>query len=404
MQLREQGFQGSLILVGDETGVPYERPSLSKEFLVAGLDAQPASLRAEEVYRRLRVDRRSGVAVESVVPRDNHVDVVLATGEKLVVDMVVLATGVAPRSLTMAGSDARGVFYLQSVLDASGLRNALRNAESVVVIGGGFVGAETASSARGLGRQVTLIEHGPRLMSRAVSETVSEFYEAQHRSAGVNLLLNTGVEAIGVSAEGDVTSVTTSRGDVLPATCVVAAVGVVPRTELAMAAGLTLDRGFLVVDHQGRSSHPRIFGIGDIALFPHPRGLPERVPIPSVDNASWTAGVVARSLAGDETPLARTTPTFWTEQYGFRTQIAGLSGTRDQSVVRGEPSEGKFSALHYQDGKVIAVESINAIRDYQAVKRAISLGVNIPHDLASWSDLSLGDFVASVLGKARAEP
>lgn len=401
VQLREEGFQGELIVLEEERGGSYERPPLSKEFLAQNLDAAAISARSDSVYDRLQIDRRSGSSVHAIAPGGNDVGVLLSSGEKISVDVVVLATGMAPRQLTMPGSEARGVHHLQGLSDAIALRHALQDAESVVVMGGGFIGAETASSARLINKKVTLIEYGPRLMSRAVSETVSGFYESQHRSAGVELLLETGVQSVDVSPEGRVSSVTTSHGDVVPTTCVVAAIGVVPRTEIALQAGLELDRGFLVVDDQGRSSHPRVFGIGDIALFPHPRGLDERVPIPSVDNASWTAAVVARTLVGDEAPSVRPAPTFWTEQYGLRAQIAGLSQGKDRTVVRGDPTEGKFSVLHYQRDRIIAVEAIGASRDYQAVKRALSLGVNIPADLAAWSDLSLGDFVSSVLGKTQ---
>lgn len=401
VQLREEGFRGALIVLEGERGGPYERPPLSKEFLVQNLDAAAISARSDSVYQRLQINRRSGSSVDAIEPGANDVGVLLSSGEKLSVDVVALATGVAPRQLTMPGSDALGVFNLQGLSDAITLRHALQDAESVVVVGGGFIGAETASSARLMGKEVTLIEYGPRLMSRAVSETVSSFYESQHRSAGVNLLLETGVQSVDVSPEGRVSSVTTSLGDVIPTTCVVAAIGVVPRTEIALQAGLELDRGFLVVDDQGRTSHPRVFGIGDIALFPHPRGLDERVPIPSIDNASWTAAVVARTLVGDEAPSVRPTPTFWTEQYGLRAQIAGLSQANDRSVVRGDPIQGKFSVLHYQHDRMIAVEAIGAPRDYQAVKRALSLGINIPADLAAWSDLSLGDIVSSILGKTQ---
>lgn len=397
-QLREQGFSGAISLIEQSSHAPYERPPLSKGFLTSNLAPTSLTMRMAEFYRLAGITHHLDVAVVGIVPGETHIELLFEDGNTVHSDAVVLATGMQPRPLVCPGADAAGVHYLQSLDDATNLRNCLEAANRVVVIGGGFIGAETAASLRSLGNEVTLIEHGPRLMARAVSEPVSHFYEEAHRSAGVRVLLDNGVDSIEVSGEGKVSGVRTSSGELIASDCVVASVGVRPRTELAEQAGLHTDRGFLVVDERGQSSHPRVYGVGDIALFPHPAGLPERIPIPSTENASWSGGVVARALVGDKTAEAGTVPTFWTEQYGKQTQIAGLLATRDRSVIRGGVVSGAFSVLHYQNGKLIAVEAIGAARDFQAAKKAIGLGLSIPPDVAADDDLNLSEFVAALAG------
>ncbi len=396
-QLRERGFAGSITLIEETAHIPYERPPLSKAFLTDHLEPASLAIRGAAFYQQHQTTHRLGVAVVGMTPTDHHVEVRLDDGDTVKFEAVVLATGMQPRKLTLPGADATGVYYLQGLTDATAIRDALTTAQTVVVIGGGFIGAETAASLRSLGKNTTLIEHGSRLMARAVSEPISHFYEDAHRLAGVQLLLDTGVDSIEVSPEGLVSGVTTSRGDLIPSDCVIASVGVSPRTEIAEEAGLATDRGFLVVNAEGQSSHPRVYGVGDIALFPHPQGATQRIPIPSLDNASWSGGVVAKSLLGDKTPEPRAVPTFWTEQYGKRTQIAGLLTTRDHSVTRGDPSSEGFSVLHYHHEKLIAVEAIGVAHDFQAVKKAIGLDLTIPADLAVSDDLNLPDFVASLV-------
>lgn len=394
-QLRERGFAGSITLIEASAHLPYERPPLSKGFLTDRLEPASLALRGTAFYQQHGTTHRLGMAVVGMRPTDGCVELRCDDGTTIEFDAVVLATGMRPRRLTVPGADATGVHYLQGLDDAVALRDSLDTAQTVVVIGGGFIGAETAASLRSLGKHVTLIEHGPRLMARAVSEPLSHFYEDAHRAAGVRLLLDTGVDAVEVSAEGRVSGVTTSRGERIPADRVIASVGVSPCTDIARAAGLVTDNDFLVVDERGRSSHPRVYGAGDVALFPHPDGATQRVPIPSLDNASWSGGVVARTIMGDETPEPRGVPTFWTEQYGERAQIAGLLSARDHSVTRGDPSSGRFSVLHYLDGKLIAVESVGAPRDFRAVRRAIGSGLTIPAEVAALDSLDLPDFVAS---------
>lgn len=395
-QLRERGFAGSVTLIEETLHIPYERPPLSKEFLTHHLEPSALTIRGAAFYQQHDTTHRLGVAVVGMDPAESHVRLHFDGGSTEDFDAVVWATGMQPRELPVPGADAAGVHYLQGLTDATAIRDSLATVGAAVVIGGGFIGAETAASLRTLGKDVTLIEHGARLMARAVSEPISHFYENAHHAAGVRLLLESGVTSIDASSEGLVSGVRTSDGELIPSDCVIASVGVSPRTEIAHKAGLEVDRGFLVVNAQGQSSHPRVYAVGDIALFPHPRGTTPRTPIPSLDNASWSAGVVAGALMGDNPPERRAVPTFWTEQFGQRTQIAGLLTTRDHSVTRGDPSTGEFLVLHYQEEKLIAVEAIGAAQDFQAVKKAIELDITIPTDLAGWDDLSLTDFVASL--------
>jgi len=392
--LREHDFEGDIVLFDGSPHGPYERPPLSKGFLKGDVSEESLSTRAPAFYDRVGVQLRRGVTVESVAVGEQSVRIVPDQGPALEVDAIVVATGMAPRRLDVPGSSIAGIHYLQSLDDAVSLRDSLPDAASVVVVGGGFIGSESASAMRQRGLSVTLVESGPRLMKRAVSESVSRAFQRQHEAASVRLVLNSGVASVR-SEGGRVVGVETIDGEEIRADLIVAAIGVLPRTEFLNHTHVVLRDGFVVVDEEGRSSHPRVFAAGDVALFPNPRGIEQRTPIPSVDNASWSANTVVRGLLGTSAPEKRPAPTFWTEQYGLRVQIAGLIDPHDESVIRGNEQESSFSVLHYFAGQLVAIEAVAAQADYQAVRRAISAGFTIPPEVAAAPDVDLSDFVAS---------
>lgn len=400
--LREQDFKGDITLFDASTQGPYERPPLSKGFLQGDISKDSLSTRSPAFYDRVGVQLRRGVTVELVEVSEQGVRIIPNQGPALEFDAVVVATGMAPRQLAVPGSTASGIHYLQSLEDAVLLRDALLDAASVVVVGGGFIGSESASSINQRGLNVTLIESGSRLMKRAVSEAVSHVFQRQHEAAGVRLMLNSGLVSVS-SEDGRVVGVQTIDGENIQADLIVASIGVRPRTEFLDQTGIVLQNGFVVVDEEGRSSHPRVFAAGDVALFPNPRGVGEPTPIPSVDNASWSANIVVRGLLGTSVPEKRSAPTFWTKQYGLEVQIAGLIEPRDHSVIRGNEQGSSFSVMHYFAGKLVAIEAVAAQRDYQAGAKAISDGFTIPPEVAVSSDVDLSDFVFSTSQGRRSE-
>lgn len=400
--LREQDFKGDITLFDASTQGPYERPPLSKGFLQGDISKDSLSTRSPAFYDRVGVQLRRGVTVELVEVSEQGVRIIPNQGPALEFDAVVVATGMAPRQLAVPGSTASGIHYLQSLEDAVLLRDALLDAASVVVLGGGFIGSESASSINQRGLNVTLIESGSRLMKRAVSEAVSHVFQRQHEAAGVRLMLNSGLVSVS-SEDGRVVGVQTIDGENIQADLIVASIGVRPRTEFLDQTGIVLQNGFVVVDEEGRSSHPRVFAAGDVALFPNPRGVGEPTPIPSVDNASWSANIVVRGLLGTSVPEKRSAPAFWTKQYGLEVQIAGLIEPRDHSVIRGNEQGSSFSVMHYFAGKLVAVEAVAAQRDYQAGAKAISDGFTIPPEVAVSSDVDLSDFVFSTSQGRRSE-
>jgi 3-phenylpropionate/trans-cinnamate dioxygenase ferredoxin reductase subunit len=356
--LRDKGFPGRVVLVGDEPGVPYQRPPLSKAYLKGTAGDEALRLRPEDFFAEKDIQLVAGRVCS--LDRDGA-QAVLEDGSKLGYDHLVLATGARNRTLPVPGADLDGVLMLRTREDADRLRSELEGARDVVVIGGGFIGLEFASHA---GRPVTVVEAQDRLLARVASPEVSEFFARLHRDAGHTVLLGTGVTAL--HGEGRVESVELSDGRQLPADLVVVAVGVVPETGLAEAAGLPVTNG-VVVDEHLRTEDPKIFAIGDCANFPCVQaGSATRLE--SVQNAVDQARSVAASITGGSAPYD-SLPWFWTDQTSAKLQIVGILANADQTVVTGDLAEGKFSVLSFRDGVLIAVESVNRPADHIAARR-----------------------------------
>jgi 3-phenylpropionate/trans-cinnamate dioxygenase ferredoxin reductase subunit len=276
--------------------------------------------------------------------------------------------------LTVPGANLDGVTYLRTADDATELRALQSDAESVVVIGGGFIGLEAAAVARTQGKTVTVVEAADRLIGRAVAPVVSEFYRAAHERRGTTVLTQAAVAGFRES-DGRVVAVLLADGTELPADLVVVGVGVVPRTELAEKIGLECDGG-IVVDSRARTSHPLVVAAGDCTTQPHPLTGVGRVRIESVNNAVSQATVAAASLMG-RAELPPNVPWFWSNQGDLRLQIAGLSTGFDETVVRGEPDSEKFSVLYYREDRLLAVDAVNSPPDYMVVRKALDRGATI---------------------------
>ncbi|QJY48108.1 NAD(P)/FAD-dependent oxidoreductase [Pseudonocardia broussonetiae] len=376
--LREQGFAGRVTVVGREEHAPYERPPLSKSYLGATpVDERHLGLRAGGWYADRGIVLRLGEEVREI-DRTAAV-VVLGSGDRLPYDHLVLATGTRARTLPIEGGDLDGVVVLRGLDDARLLRRHLDRARTVLAVGAGFIGLEVAAAAHQRGVRPVVLDVASRVMERAVTSTTSRFFADAHRAQGTDLRLRTGVGALR-GRHGLVTSAVTTDGAEIQADLVVVAVGVVPDTALARAAGLRTDDG-VVVDAHLRTSDPAISAVGDCARFPEPvSGRSARLE--SVQAATDHARCVAARLAGRPEPYAAV-PWFWTHQGPLKLQIAGLGGDLDREVVRGDPAQGRFSVFGFRDGRLATVESVGRPADHVAARRLLAAGAGPTPDQAA---------------------
>jgi 3-phenylpropionate/trans-cinnamate dioxygenase ferredoxin reductase subunit len=363
--LRQEGFGGRVLLFGDEPGLPYQRPPLSKSYLAGDSGRDELWLRPEEFYRKQQIELVTGAPVATIDRRGRCLR--LANGDEIGFDRLVLATGARNRPLPVPGADLDGVLGLRTLADTDLLRQRLDNARDAVVIGAGFIGLEFAAVAGAAGAAVHIVELTPHPMGRVVSPAVSQFYAEAHRGWGSELLLGTGVARI-LGDNGRVTGVETGDGRLLPADFVLVCIGVVPNTELAAEAGLAVDNG-IVIDEFLATSEPAISAIGDCANFPT-RFAPVRVRLESVQNAVDQARGVAANIAGKPAPYDKV-PWFWSDQGDLKLQIAGLAISCDRHVVRGDPESRSFSVFCYRGGRLVAVESVHRPADHIAARRLL---------------------------------
>ncbi|WP_422020896.1 NAD(P)/FAD-dependent oxidoreductase [Roseibium sp.] len=362
--LRQGGFEGALRLIGDEAHPPYQRPPLSKKFLAGEIGAEGLWLRPPAFYTTNTIDH---IPNTSVVGIDRSAKrVLLENGDTISYGKLVLATGTKARLLPIKGSDKDGVVTLRSIGDVDAIRDRLSKSQNLVIIGAGYIGLEVAAVARALGKDVWVIEAQDRPMKRVVSETVSGFFAKLHSDNGVQLRLNTGIEAL----EGGeaVESIKLSNGDSVPADLVLVAVGAEPNDQLAADAGLDTDNGVLV-DGAAQTSDPDIYAVGDCTRFYSGR-YSRSVRMESVQNAIDQAKIAAQALLGqdvDYDPL----PWFWSDQYEIKLQIAGLSEGYDKTIVVGAPAAKKFYVAYLKDNALIAVDSINSPRSHMMARRVI---------------------------------
>ncbi|OLT04717.1 pyridine nucleotide-disulfide oxidoreductase [Kocuria sp. CNJ-770] len=361
--LRTEGYEGPVTVVVDDPHPPYQRPPLSKDYL-GGQDAAPLPLRGPRFAEEHRIHLRTGVSATGIdrQRRTVHLD----TGEEVPYTHLVLATGAANRRLTCLGAELDGVHGLRTLADAQRLNAELAAARRVVVVGAGFIGLEFAAGARARGLAVTVLEFAPRPMGRAVSPVTGDWFAQAHIASGVDLRLGEGIDRC--EGTGRVEAVVSTTGDRYPADLVVVGIGVAPNTALAGDAGLEVDNG-VVVDASLRTSDPAVLAVGDCASFPSVHaGVRSRLE--SVQNATDQARHAARTILGrsaDYTDL----PWFWSQQGPWKLQIAGLYRAGDHTVVRGDPTAGKFSVYCFRDGALVAVESVNRPADHMAARKLI---------------------------------
>ncbi|WP_370197089.1 NAD(P)/FAD-dependent oxidoreductase [Roseibium sp.] len=362
--LRQGGFEGPLRLIGDEPHPPYQRPPLSKKFLAGEIGAEGLWLRPPAFFTTNNIDHIPNTRVVAIDRGAKRLT--LANGDTLPYGKLVLATGTNARLLTLEGADKKGVVTLRSIADVNVIRDILQKSSNVAIIGAGYIGLEVAAVAKSLGKSVTVIEAQDRPMKRVVSQAVSDYFSCLHKARGIELRLNTGIEAI--EGGDSVTGVRLSTGETVPAELVLVAVGAEPNDHLAAEAGLEVDNGILV-DGCGQTSDPDIFAAGDCTRF-YSNRYQRSVRMESVQNAIDQAKAVAQALLGQEVdydPL----PWFWSDQYDIKLQIAGLSEGYDDTKVVGSTQDNKFYVAYLHDGRLIAVDSINSPRSHMMARRVI---------------------------------
>lgn len=389
VSLRALGFDEHITLLGEEDHRPYQRPALSKEFLQGTVESESLIFRSNQYWEDHNVALVKGERIERIEKEADGSGVAhAASGAQFPFRRLALTVGARARKLQVPGADLDGVVYLRNADDALALKAQLDGVQDAVVIGGGFIGLEAASSLHKMGKNVTVLEYGPRLIGRAVGEETSGYFLSAHRERGLDIRLNARIQELvpadGATNGGRVAGVGLEDGAVVPAQLVLVGIGVVPNTELAEQLGLEVDNG-IVVDRHALASDGNTVAVGDVANMPNPLpGSPdgERIRLESVNNAIEHAKVAAYSLMGRREDYAGI-PWFWSNQADLKLQIAGLTLGYDQTVVRRDDERGKFSVLYYRAGRVIAADCVNAPLDFMAVKNALAKGQNIPADAAA---------------------
>jgi 3-phenylpropionate/trans-cinnamate dioxygenase ferredoxin reductase component len=395
---RGAGFDGPILLIGDEPHLPYQRPPLSKGFLTGKVAESALPIRPQQFLEQNRIEPLTGVRA-SAIDRVKRT-VTTSDGRELSYGKLALAVGCRPRPLPVKGADLDGVLYLRTLDDAIALKARMPEAQSVAIIGGGFIGLEIAASLAMLGKEVTVIEALPRVLARALPVKLSEFLSGVHQSAGVRVLTQTTVSEL-VGEGGHVRSVILSDGTRCPADFVIVGIGVLPNVELAAAAGLACQDG-IVIDEFARTQDPDIVAAGDCTRHPNRFALAGAVRLESVQNALDQAKTAGATLAGVRKPYDAV-PWFWSDQYDLKLQMVGLSEGHDHSVVRGSPEEQKFSVFYFRQGALIGIDSINRPGDHMAGRQIIPAGTALTPDQAADPDFDLVRFVAAAR-KAAAAP
>ncbi len=376
--LRQQGFEGSILMIGRDRMPPYERPPLSKEYLAGEKPVERLLIRPEAFWADKQIELMLGQSVTKIDPEAHEVQ--LGSGERIGYGKLIWSAGGDARRLSCPGAHLNGVHAVRDMRDVDNLLADLADgAQHFVVIGGGYIGLEAAAVLRKLGRDVTLVEAENRVLNRVAGEDLSNFYEAEHRKHGVDIRLGVGVERL--SGEDRVTGVVLSDGEEIPCDAVVVGIGIVPAVGPLIAAGAAGANGVDVSDNC-HTSLEQVYAIGDCAAHANPWADGAVIRLESVQNAHDMATTAAKSICGDPQPYTAF-PWFWSNQYDLRLQTAGLSIGYDNTVLRGDPEDRSFSVLYLKDGKLIAVDAVNRTKDYVQGRKLVEARVEVdPADLA----------------------
>ncbi len=366
MTLRQNGFDGTIAIMGDEPELPYDRPPLSKDYLSGDKTFERLVFRPAEAWAARGVTMLLGQRASAVDPAAYRVTT--ADGAVTGYGRLIWATGGSPRRLSCGGADLTGVHAVRSRADVDRMMAELAEVREVVVIGGGYIGLEAAAVLTKLGKHVTVLEALDRVLARVAGEPLSRFYEAEHRAHGVDVRLGVSVDSI--VGDGDrATGVRLADGTVLPAQMVIVGIGIIPAVQPLLDAGAEGGNG-VRVDAQCRTSLPDIFAVGDCAEHANHFAGGDLIRLESVQNANDQATVAAKTIVGTGEPY-HAVPWFWSNQYDLKLQTVGLSRGYDELIVRGDPANRSFSLVYLRQGAVIALDCVNAVRDYAQGKALV---------------------------------
>jgi len=387
--LRQLGFAGSIAVIGNEPEFPYERPPLSKEYFAGDKAFDRILIRPAAFWAERNVVMLLSTEVTVVDAKAKRLS--FANGGTLDYGTLIWATGGAPRKLTCSGHDLRGVHAVRTRADVLKMTDELPAVGQVVVIGGGYIGLEAAAVLTKFGKKVVLLEALDRVLARVAGPELSRFYEAEHRAHGVDLRTGVQVECI-EEKDGRVSGVRLAGGEVVPADMAIVGIGIIPAVAPLIAAGAQGGNG-VVVDEYCRTSLPDIYAIGDCAA--HANGFADgaTIRLESVQNANDQASTAAKAITGNLEPY-KATPWFWSNQYDLKLQTVGLSIGFDQTVVRGDTATRSFSVAYLKNGRVIALDCVNAVRDYVQGRKLVETRAKIDPDLLADATRPLKELIA----------
>ncbi|MCL8381018.1 NAD(P)/FAD-dependent oxidoreductase [Xanthobacter aminoxidans] len=369
--LKAEGYGKPIIVIGDEPYLPYQRPPLSKAYLGGEMTEDRLELKAPAFYADAGAEMRLSTLVARILPVGKEVE--LFDGTRLAYGALLIATGTRARALPVPGAELPGVFSIRSIDDVKHFRAAALAGARLVIIGGGYIGLETAAKAKTLGLDVTVVEGAPRLLARVACTTISDFARDLHEGHGITILTGTGVARI-LGTDG-VTGVELADGRVLPADLVLSAVGAVPNGEIAADAGLVMENG-IRVDEATRTSVPDIYAAGDVANFPS-KLYGRRVRLESVQNAIDQAKVAAKAISGG-TVAYDPVPWFWSDQYDVKLQIVGLLDGHDRTECEGDVAAGRFCVRYFAGDRLVAVASVNDPKSHMLARKALATPPPVP--------------------------
>ena len=373
IQLRQQGFAGSITIAGEEPELPYERPPLSKEYLAGEKPFERMGLRAQAFWEERAVAFRTGCRITAIDAAAHSATT--AAGDVLHWGTLIWAAGGHPRRLSCPGADLAGLHAIRTRADVDALKADLAQPRRIVVVGGGYIGLESAAVLAKLGHQVTVLEAMDRVLARVAGPELSAFYQAEHRAHGVTI--ETGAQVVAITgADGRAAAVQLADGRQLPCDLVIVGIGIVPAVAPLLAAGAAGSNG-VDVDAHCRTSLPDVFAIGDCAAHENAFAGGQRIRLESVQNANDMATTAARSIMGQPQPY-HACPWFWSNQYDLRLQTVGLSIGADATVLRGDPATRSFALVYLKAGRVVALDCVNAARDYVQGKALVERGLAVP--------------------------
>jgi len=371
--LRQEGWDGDIIVIGDEPYLPYHRPPLSKTFLAGEKSAEDLAIRPAAFYDKNNIQFRQGRV--TAINRDTQT-IALQEGEQLPYDKLALCMGSRVRKITLPGSKLEGVHYLRDIADVEGIKKQVKKGNHVVVIGGGYIGLETAAALKKLGLNVVVLEMADRVLQRVTAPELSEFYTRIHTEEGVHI--HTGMAVSAIVGEGKAEKVVCSDGTEFSANLVIVGVGILPNTELAEEAGIEVDNG-IIVDEFCHTNDPNIVAAGDCTNH-YNKIYRRRLRLESVPNAGEQGKSAAASICGENKEY-KSLPWFWSDQYDLKLQIVGLSQDYDQVVIRGDKQKSRsFAAFYFKDGQLISADCVNRPQEFMLSKKLIAEKLTIQPD------------------------